>query len=481
MNLLFFWSFLFTIPADSSYIHIFVHVDGQDMNQVALMVPVHDNLFLSYNIGDNELVKYGNDINFKVPLKDYSFFLLKINKEINIPIALKANDSVFIYLKRKMRSEFAEYDIEFKGNNQLAHAIYQKRFFPPGKNFDFFDDAAYDAKTLNNYYTKSKNYINSLTYVWDSLKKVQLINDDVYQLYKSDTRSNLHDKAILNLSKVNKSDTSYKTYVEQQKLKLLMYQQGEASNPLLLKTNFGEFFYSNYLLNKLNSDNAVTDKALKASEFGYFYYFDSAYREKAWGGLLYFLKMQYPNSNNRANLDAFKNYYPNSIYLQKIISMQDSIVRVRKSFNVPIQIDTAVYTTLHDILSTGKSRFTFIDLWATWCLPCIAEFSSLDSLTPFLKSKSIRQVFISLDKRAALNKWKDFILKNNIPGNHYLSTKSMEDELLKILYPNSSESDLFIPRYLLYDKQNNKFHIELPKPSTGVVLINKIEHILSEK
>ncbi|MGI8600490.1 MAG: TlpA family protein disulfide reductase [Chitinophagaceae bacterium] len=481
MNVLFAFIFhLFSIPG-TEYIKLFVQIEGNEVNKATLIVPVNENLFLGFANGNNEITKTGNNFSFIIPCHYSSFFLLKVNGEIIVPLALKSGDSVSVLMKRIDKSGRVNYDIIVKGNNADAHNIYQQRFFPAGKNLWYINDLAIEVASVSDYFLLSKNYIDSVTSVWDSLQKVSLLDKDIYKLYLTDTRSALYYTTITKLQNVNKKDLSYAAHFNRQHTKMVMYQHSQAFNTYLLKTWRGQSLYSTYLQDILKSDESVTDSILKASEFGYFYYYDLSYREFAWGGMLYEMKNFFPTSNIKGDLNNFKKYYPNSIYINKIERLQDSMVSARKSFNIPVFIDTSVYKSIYTILSNIDKRFVFIDLWATWCFPCIQQFNFLNTLSPFLESKEIEQVFISLDNRKDLEKWKKYILEHNIPGRHYLSTETIEDELLKILSQTSGETDLFIPRYLLYDKQNNKFHIELPKPSTGVVLINKIEHILSEK
>ena len=46
-------------------------------------------------------------------------------------------------------------------------------------------------------------------------------------------------------------------------------------------------------------------------------------------------------------------------------------------------------------LSEFKDKVIFINFWATWCMPCVAEMSNIQSLYDSLKSKRVAFLLIS--------------------------------------------------------------------------------------
>lgn len=60
-----------------------------------------------------------------------------------------------------------------------------------------------------------------------------------------------------------------------------------------------------------------------------------------------------------------------------------------------------------------KEDIMFVNFWATWCGPCIAEMPSIDSLRQNLQGKSIRFILISqedIKKVVKFKQKKDFNL-----------------------------------------------------------------------
>lgn len=49
-------------------------------------------------------------------------------------------------------------------------------------------------------------------------------------------------------------------------------------------------------------------------------------------------------------------------------------------------------------LDAFKGKYVLINLWATWCPPCVVELPSLDNLQAKLKDKNFQVVAISMDR-----------------------------------------------------------------------------------
>lgn len=85
----------------------------------------------------------------------------------------------------------------------------------------------------------------------------------------------------------------------------------------------------------------------------------------------------------------------------------------------------------------------FIDLWATWCSPCLKQFSYTNDLNLFLESCNVKTLFVSYDKDEDNIKWEKYINDYNLKGYHFLPNKIYQDKFIIPL----SES---IPRYFIY-------------------------------
>lgn len=63
-------------------------------------------------------------------------------------------------------------------------------------------------------------------------------------------------------------------------------------------------------------------------------------------------------------------------------------------------------------LADFKGHVVLVNLWATWCPPCVAELPSLDKLQAKLDKKGFRVVAVSMDRKGTMNDIKAFLEKH---------------------------------------------------------------------
>jgi len=53
-------------------------------------------------------------------------------------------------------------------------------------------------------------------------------------------------------------------------------------------------------------------------------------------------------------------------------------------------------------VATWKGKPALVNLWASWCLPCVAELPALDRLKPMIEPEGLRVVALCLDRSGAV-------------------------------------------------------------------------------
>ena len=71
-----------------------------------------------------------------------------------------------------------------------------------------------------------------------------------------------------------------------------------------------------------------------------------------------------------------------------------------------------IITSLDDL----KGQYVYIDVWATWCGPCIQQIPHLNALEHKYKNRNIKFVSISIDNDTAFEQWKSMIKEKNMGG-----------------------------------------------------------------
>ncbi len=94
-------------------------------------------------------------------------------------------------------------------------------------------------------------------------------------------------------------------------------------------------------------------------------------------------------------------------------------------------------------ISDLKGKYVFIDVWASWCRPCINKFPEYDSLKVALKDKNIVCLQLSIDAREM--RWRNGMGFNGRVVDQWFTNEDpafMKD--LEVAY---------IPRYILVDRK----------------------------
>lgn len=151
---------------------------------------------------------------------------------------------------------------------------------------------------------------------------------------------------------------------------------------------------------------------------------------------------------------ALRPFYEKSTRLQKGKKLADALVKDPDGKECK----------LSDVLS--KEKMTLIDMWATWCAPCVYE-------TPFLKEleKTIHEKVqvISLSMDTNVEKWKKQVSEEALPWPQYLLPGNFKSEFAKYYGLES------IPRFILVDRQGCIANGNMPRPSSGNIFMDAIE------
>lgn len=110
-------------------------------------------------------------------------------------------------------------------------------------------------------------------------------------------------------------------------------------------------------------------------------------------------------------------------------------------------------------LSDLKGKYVYIDVWATWCGPCIKQIPYLKELEELYQDKNIVFVSISVDKETAKNKWRKMVKEKELGGLQLFADKSFDSEFMNAYAVNS------IPRFILIDPEGKIINPEAPRPS----------------
>ncbi len=105
----------------------------------------------------------------------------------------------------------------------------------------------------------------------------------------------------------------------------------------------------------------------------------------------------------------------------------------------------------------GKN--VYIDVWATWCGPCIQEIPALKELEEVYNDQNVQFVSISIDRKQDYEKWLKMIEEKELGGVQLFAGSGWNASIVKDYVIKG------IPRFILLDTQGKIVSADAPRPS----------------
>lgn len=167
--------------------------------------------------------------------------------------------------------------------------------------------------------------------------------------------------------------------------------------------------------------------------------------------------------------DSSYEYFPNKEFffnkLKQMISNPEFLKTMEDNYLKSIQLNKGTISPifeLYDIedklvsLKDFRGKIVYIDIWATWCTPCVREIPFLEKLQSEYKDRNI--VFVSICIMEDREKWKAEVRERNLHGIQ-LSIPSLDSKFLTDYLVKG------IPRFILIDENGNIIDYSALRPS----------------
>jgi len=114
-------------------------------------------------------------------------------------------------------------------------------------------------------------------------------------------------------------------------------------------------------------------------------------------------------------------------------------------------------------LSDFLGSLVYIDVWASWCKPCIAEAPFFKQLKQDFANENIQFLSISLDCPDKIDNWKNALQTHQLEGLQLIADDCFNSSLAKDYYISS------IPRFILIGKSGEVISFDAPRPSSDEI------------
>lgn len=247
----------------------------------------------------------------------YTLAILRSDGKIifRLPYPMKGGDSISVDITSKKIPGWGNRIIT-TGSNGAAHNFMMQ--YPNTLSTKVFES---EPEGLQPFYESAHRYIDSICAAFGQVCLNSRVDLDCREFYLADLKSKLYHETLEELgTMLHRDSLTYERGFTFLNLKNLIFYEGKAANPLLLKTFHGFLLYNSYL-SYIMEINPVTDTTLSRAHYSFYSLYDSSYRSFAWGQALYYGYKMSPRQALRERFQkdpefkAFKQLNPASSFI----------------------------------------------------------------------------------------------------------------------------------------------------------------------
>lgn len=165
------------------------------------------------------------------------------------------------------------------------------------------------------------------------------------------------------------------------------------------------------------------------------------------------------NENLKAFYDGIMKLSSDEKYKEEITAKYDKVSKLAKGMPSPAFVEYENHKGGSTSLKDLKGKYVYVDVWATWCGPCIREIPSLKEVEKQFHGKNIAFVSTSIDKASAHNIWVEMVKNKELGGIQLMADNDWNSQFVKDYAIEG------IPRFILIDPDGNIVSADAPRPS----------------
>ena len=101
----------------------------------------------------------------------------------------------------------------------------------------------------------------------------------------------------------------------------------------------------------------------------------------------------------------------------------------------PVSLDTISADGIKDLLKNNSDKLRLINVWATWCGPCVVEFPEFISMNRMYRRRDFEFISISADEPAKKEKALQFLQKQQASNTNYIFSIDDKYKLIEAIDP----------------------------------------------
>ena len=101
----------------------------------------------------------------------------------------------------------------------------------------------------------------------------------------------------------------------------------------------------------------------------------------------------------------------------------------------PVKLDTITVEGIKGLIRNNSDKLRLINVWATWCGPCVAEFPEFVDMNRMYRRRDFEFISISADEPAKRTKALQFLQKSQASGTNYIFNIDDKYKLIEAIDP----------------------------------------------
>lgn len=143
----------------------------------------------------------------------------------------------------------------------------------------------------------------------------------------------------------------------------------------------------------------------------------------------------------------------------ELTKRMEGLRKLKTGADSPIFVNYENYNGGTTSLSDLKGKFAYIDVWATWCGPCLNEIPAFKELVEKYRGKNVTFVSISIDEQKDKETWRQMIKEKETSWMQLFAEADWNSSFAKDYGVNS------IPRFIFIDPEGKIVAANAPRPS----------------
>jgi thiol-disulfide isomerase/thioredoxin len=101
----------------------------------------------------------------------------------------------------------------------------------------------------------------------------------------------------------------------------------------------------------------------------------------------------------------------------------------------PVNVDMIDEAGLKELLQNKSDKLRLINVWATWCGPCVAEFPDFITINRMYRGRDFEFISVSADSPTNKEKVQKFLQKQQASNKNYLFSIDDKYKLIELIDP----------------------------------------------